>query len=428
MRKVLIVFLVIAVIVSFGYVVKSDEVQNWAQQHSKDHFTFVVFGDSRPVAPENPLPEDILSRMAFEIGLIHPDFAVFTGDLPIGYGDSEEQYREYIEDFLEIMNKYAPTVPLIYVPGNHELSPGKDKMEIFQEYFGKKLYYDFRFGKAHFMFITTNWPGEISKGYGFFNVNDGAHEKGMVDWFKDVVSEPAGVKIVFGHVPAFSAVAPNFEFKHTKSFSSKENRDEFVNLLVKNGVDAYISGHEHTTYITRKGKTLFIIAGGGGAPLYTPVTGGYQIGIHEKPYDKVTYDERVDFGGYASGYHYAMHVPAGALGIFDYIIATVDGTKTSYRFAVPFSFNKEVLENDGQVYHVLITNRTPYDITSSGIEFYMPKYEKYSVEAYYIGWGRKKHPVDYSVLEKRDVGNMVYMRIAVKVPATYAVHVVVKGM
>ena len=57
----------------------------------------------------------------------------------------------------------------------------------------------------------------------------------------------------------------------------------------------------------------------------------------------------------------------------------------------------------------------------------MPRYEKYEIEAYYINWGRKKTPVDYEIVERKDVGGMVYMRIKVKVPATYGVHVVVKG-
>jgi len=428
MRKLLVFVFLIAAIISFAYVVKSDDVQEWARANSKDTFTFIVFGDSRPVSPTNPIPKDILSRFAFEIGLIHPDFVIFTGDFVIGYGDNEEEYRAQVEEFLSIMNKYAPTVPFIFVPGNHEVSPGKDKMEIFKEYFGKKLYFDFYFGKAHFVSINTNWPEGMAEGkYGFFNINDGEHEKGMVDWFEDIVAQPAGVKIVFGHVPAFSALAPNFEYEHTKSFDSKENRDEFVKLLVKNGVDAYIAGHEHFTYITKNENTLFFILGGGGAPLYTPVTGGYQINTHVKPYDKVTSDERVDFGGEASGYHYSLHVPAGALGIFSYMIVTVDKDGASYRFAVPFSFNCEVLKNDGRTYEVLVTNRTPYDIKVSGIEVYMPKYDGYEIETYYTDWGRKKKPVEYEVLEKEDIGDMVYMRIAVNVPATYAVDVVIRG-
>ena len=427
-RRYLVALLVIISILTLSYVVKTDDLQDWAKAHSKDSFTFIVFGDSRPVSPERPLPKSLLSRVAFEIGLIHPDFVIFTGDLVIGYGDTEEQYRSTVEEFLQIMNEYAPDVPFIFVPGNHELSPGKDKMEIYKEYFGKKLYSDFYFGKAHFILINTNWPKGMAEGkYGFFNVNDGEHELAMVDWFKKVVKEPAELKLVFGHVPAFSALTPNFEFEHTKSFDTKENRDFFVKLLIDNDVDAYISGHEHLTYFTKVGKTLFMTVGGGGAPLYTPVSGGYQINTHEKPYDKVTYDERVEFGGHAKGYHYDLHVPAGALGIFDYMIVNVDGEKISYRLAVPFQFDYEVLKNDGRTFEALVTNRTPYDIKVSGIEVIMPKYSDYEIQAYYKDWGRKNKPVKYEVVEKKDLGSRVYMRISVVVPATYAVNVIVKG-
>ncbi len=428
MRKFVVVLALIVVVLGLSYVLKTDDVQEWAISHSKDSFTFIVFGDSRAVSPTRPLPKSLLSRIAFEIGLIHPDFVVFTGDLVIGYGDSEEEYRAQVEEFLSIMNEYAPDVPFIFVPGNHELSPGKDKMEIYREYFGKKLYFDFKFGKAHLMFLTMNWPKGMAEGkYGFFNVNDGEHDLAMVDWFRNVVSEPAGVKIVFGHVPAFSALTPNFEYEHTKSFDNKENRDEFVKLLVENGVDAYISGHEHLTYFTKVGNTLFMTVGGGGAPLYTPVSGGYQVNTHESPYNTVESDERLEFGGEAKGYHYELHVPAGALGIFDYMIVKVDGDRTSYRLAVPFCFDYEILKNDGRTFEALVTNRTPYDIEVSGIEVIMPKYEDYEVKAFYKDWGRKEKPVSFEVVEKRDLGNRVYMRIKVEVPATYAVNVVVSG-
>ncbi len=428
MRKLLLVLIVLIAVLSFSYVLKTDDVQKWAVENSKDSFTFIVFGDSRPVSPTRPLPKALLSRMAFEIGLIHPDFVVFTGDLVIGYGDSEEEYRSQIEEFLQIMNEYAPDVPFIFVPGNHELSPGEDKMKIYKEYFGNKLYFDFEFGKVHMIFLTMNWPRGMAPGkYGFFNVNDGEHDLAMVDWFKKVVAEPAEVKIVFGHVPAFSALTPNFEYEHTKSFDNKENRDEFVKLLVDNGVDAYISGHEHLTYFTKVKNTLFMTVGGGGAPLYTPVSGGYQINTHKSPYNTVKSDERVEFGGRAKGYHYDLHVPAGALGIFDYMIVNVKGDDVSYRLAVPFSFDYEVLKNDGRTFEALVTNRTPYDIEVSGIEVIMPKYDTYEVKAFYRDWGRKDKIVDYEVVEKRDLGSRYYMRIKVKVPATYAVNVVVKG-
>ena len=428
MRRFFVVLIAVLAVLSFSYVVRTDDVKDWAATHSKDTFRFVVFGDSRPVAPTNPLPEDILSRIAFEISIIHPDFVVVTGDIPIGYGDSEEQVKDQLNEFLSIMQKYAPDVPFIYVAGNHEVSSSEKNMEIYRRIFGKKMYYDFYFGGVHFIAIDTNWPKGYAKGkYGFFNVNDGEHDKAMVDWFKEVVKEPAKKKVVFGHVPAFSALTPNFEFKHTKSFDTKENRDEFVKLLVENGVDAYIAGHEHLTYITKKGNTLFITLGGGGAPLYAPVTGGYAVNTHEKPYNKVESDERVDNGGYASGYHYSLHVPAGALGIFDYMLAVFDGKDMKYRIVVPFSFNMQILEDTGYRYHVLVTNRTAYDFYAAGVKAYVKKGKNVKVKAYYVNWGRKEVPVDYEILEKRDLGDMVYLRIGVKVPATYAVHVVVES-
>ncbi len=426
MRKLFVLLVVIIAVLSLAYVLKSDDVESWAQKTGKEDFTFVVFGDSRPVAPTNPIPKDLLSRIAFEIGIIHPDFVVVTGDMIIGYGDSEEEARKQLQDFISIMDKYAPDVPFIFIPGNHELSSGH--IDLYREFFGKKLYFDFYYGKTHLIFITTNWPKGYAPGkYGVFNVNDGEHEKAMVDWLKEVLAKPAVKKIVFGHVPAFSALTPNFEFEHTKSFDNKENRDEFVKLLVENGVDAYIAGHEHLTYITKKEDTLFITLGGGGAPVYVPVSGGYQVNLHVKPYNYVTSDPRVEFGGEASGYHYSLHVPAGAMGIFDYMLVSVKGGQTSYRLVVPFSFDMELLESSSKLYHVLVTNRTPYDIWAGGVEAVLKGCKDFDVKAYYVDWGRKQKEVEYKILEKKVYDDGVKVRIAVEVPATYAVHVIIEG-
>jgi len=127
------------------------------------------------------------------------------------------------------------------------------------------------------------------------------------------------------NVPAFSALTPDFG-EHPKSFTSKENRDEFVKLLIENNVDAYFAGHEHIIYAQVENGMKFFTVGGGGAPLYGPTTGGYGINTGEGPdYKGVTSDPEFDHGGWASGYHYNLHFPIGALSIFAYMIVTVNG-------------------------------------------------------------------------------------------------------
>jgi len=269
--------------------------------------------------------------------------------------------------------------------------------------------------------------------YGFYNVNDGVHDLSTVDWTKEVLKKKASHTFVLGHVPAFSALTSDFG-EHPKSFASKENRDEFIKLLVENNVDAYFAGHKHIIYAQVENGTKFFTVGEGRASLYGPITGGYGINMGEGPdYKGVTSDSEFDHGGWASGYHYNLHFPAGALSIFAYMIVTVDGDEVSYELVVPHSFEvKYVKGNDGISPEAvaIVANRTPYERTFKGLTFLMPfSANGYEVSGTYVDWGRNVKPAKKppKILEVKKINDyMVKVRVEVTVPGADSVDVMVK--
>ena len=415
-------------------IIKSDDAAAWAAQagEGKTNFSFVVFGDDRGTSPGRPLPS-VLNSMLGDMGLIHPDFIVNTGDFMVGYTDTPKQIQEEIQSFLKrIYDNTGSNIPFVFAPGNHEES-SDDANALFTNYFGKKLYYDFTYGNSHFIMINTNFPESMlqeGQKYGFFDVNDNQHTLAQVPWTQKALKEQASHTFVSGHVPVFSALSPDFG-SHPKSFGTKENRNLLLNMLVDKGIDAYFSGHEHIFYAQKQGQSLFFTIGGGGAPLYGTTTGGYNINKGEGPdYSTTTTDSQFENGGRASGYHYDLHLPAGGLSIFSYMLVTVNGDKVSYDLLVPESFEVTYTKgNDGisMDASAIAANRTPFTRTLNGVMFLMPYSERgYSVTGTQIDWGRKESPakVQPKILEVQKIDNyFAKVRVGVEVPASYSITV-----
>ncbi len=329
MRRWLSTLVLVAMtFVVFSEVVKSDEVKSWAEKNSKEKFSFVVFGDSRPVTRNTPIPKPFLERIFQEISWLDPDFVIHMGDIVFGYGETESRLRREYDEFLKIYEEYSGDVPMIVVPANHEIQPGDVAYELFKEYFGNLLYYDFVYGNSHFIVINTNFPKSIRKffpKYGFFNFNDGYHEKNMVDWFKDVLTLEASHTFVLSHVPLFSI----------KTEGPYQNADENFMKLVE-GVDAYITAHRHFTYVSEEGKTKLFILGGGGATIDRYTLGRCDVG---------TYD-----------------TTCGPLGVYSYTLVEVLGEGVKYKTLIPFSI--DVIEEDGKIF---VINRSKHDLLFRGV-------------------------------------------------------------
>ena len=326
-RSMISLVILVMTVLSLAQVIKGVEVREWALKNGEDRFSFVVFGDTRPLSRNTPIPEPFLDRVFEEISWLRPDFVIHMGDIVYGFGESAETIKGEYEDFLRIYKDRAGDIPMIVVPANHELQPGERAFKLFKEYFGGELYYDFRFGSSHFIVLNTNFPKSMRgfrTKYGFYNINDGFHDEGMVDWFTEVITQEASHTFVFSHVPLFTVRGEVYE-----------NADPTFMSLIKD-VDAYITAHRHFTYFSREGKVHLFVVGGGGTSLDRYVLGKCDV-IHQ-------------------GYE------CGPLGIYSYLLVDVTPVGVKYKIIVPFSV--DVMEKSGKIY---VINRTRYDLTFRGI-------------------------------------------------------------
>jgi predicted phosphodiesterase len=359
---------------ALGGVIRSERADEWGGMAGlgKKSFRFVVLGDTQPLGPGR-VPSPLLERLLTEISWLGPDFVIHLGDSVPGYGDSLEEARAGFSALKEKIDRLLPGVPFFAVPGNHDqATPGA--LTAYRETFGSHLYYDFPYGNARFVILNGNFPAWMAprgKDYGFFNLNDGMHVLPMVDWANEAFSRGGKLLFVLLHTPPFPAYTPP-PGKGTHGFLTAANRDAFVAALPKGRTRAVFSGHEHLFYVEEHGGVKFFTVGTGGGPLSGPVTGpaGVNAGIAPK-FSLLKGDPEVDRGG---GYPKGLF-RSGALGVFGFLAVTVDGDKTAYEFAVPFTLEVSYPEgNDGisQTARAVLENRGRFAQLLKGITFLMP--------------------------------------------------------
>ena len=229
---------------------------------------FVVGGDNRPTGRNAPLPR--VTRQIFsEIGMIRPDFVLWSGDVVYGYGDTPAELSREYDRFARVAA--LAHAPLFDAPGNHEIhhrggEPCEDRAAEgeFARRFGS-LYGSFDAGGAHFIALDTAQVCAEDR-------IDGEQRA----WLE-------------ADLEAHRSARAIFVFTHTEFFSSKtidpdaakghpeiQGREELVALFRRYPVRAVFSGHEHVYWRESHDGIDYFIAGGAGAPLYaSPDRGGF---------------------------------------------------------------------------------------------------------------------------------------------------------
>jgi len=206
-------------------------------------FSFVVFGDTRS-------RHEVHKRIVSLIMKEHASFVIHTGDL-VGNGNSESDWTR----FFEIERDLLRTAAFYPVLGNHERNA-----KVYYEYFsfpeGNGRRYSFDWGTAHFAALDTNDSGEVS-----------FHDD--IRWLKnDLARNKKPLTFVVFHHPLYTAV--------------ESRRGAAANLaamleptLLAGRVTAVFGGHDHNYQHHMKDGIHYIVAGGGGAPLYdvSPISG-----------------------------------------------------------------------------------------------------------------------------------------------------------
>jgi len=228
---------------------------------------FVVAGDNRPTGRNAPLPR--VTRTIFsEIGLIRPDFVLWTGDIVYGYGDSPAELAAEYERFASLVT--AADVPVFDAPGNHEIHHREEPCEdraaerAFTRRFGS-LYGSFDAGGAHFIALDTAQVCSEDK-------LDAAQRA----WLESDLEAHRNARaiFVFSHTEFFSS--PTIDPDAANGHPAIQDRDGLVALFRKYPVRAVFSGHEHVYSRETHDGIDFFVAGGAGAPLYaSPDRGGF---------------------------------------------------------------------------------------------------------------------------------------------------------
>ena len=231
------------------------------QNQTASSFTFAVFGDNRPNGGIQPQP-DVFKEIAREVRLIHPDFAVLTGDIIYGYRSDIPRLKMQWNDFLSVY--YSSRVPIFVVPGNHEMktegyedSGDPDAQILYIMNLGR-LYYAFSYGNSFFILLDTDLVGEASTVKGK-----------QLEWLKEMLRESKKYEhtFVFMHKPVVTSPSSDMLI----------NPGKIAELLVEAGVRAVFQGHNHIYYHEKVGQTDFYVTGGAGAPLFASFEHG---GVH----------------------------------------------------------------------------------------------------------------------------------------------------
>lgn len=193
-------------------------------------FGFAVCGDSRG----NP---SVYRRLLEAVTADGSEFLIHLGDL-VNLG-TEQQWQE----FQKIMADF--TLPFYPVAGNHDSLEGK--LDGFLKYSGAPaVHYSFDRGAVHFTFVDSH---------------NGGVSAGELAWLReDLGRTTQPVKMVFLHHPPFDPDGTD----HIMAYGN----ETFMELMVEQGADYVFAGHIHAYARQERDGVVYLITGGGGAPLY----------------------------------------------------------------------------------------------------------------------------------------------------------------
>jgi predicted phosphodiesterase len=213
-------------------------------------FQFALIGDSRD-------GEKVYRQLIQRILERKPNFIIHLGDMITRPG--EKEWKEFFQISKPI------DIPFFSVAGNHDVGDTLRGEQIYQKQFTLpegKTYYAFRAGGCLFVILDSE------KGKGKI-----VNEQGS--WLEDILSSSnEKFKFIFIHRPLF---LPMDSLKTGRAMDKYPiERDRLHQLFMKTGVKTVFAGDDHRYDRTERNNILYIITGGGGAPIYTfKENGGY---------------------------------------------------------------------------------------------------------------------------------------------------------
>jgi len=262
-----------------------------------DHFTFVIGGDNRSTGHGHPMPPS-LDVICQEIGYLHPNLVLWSGDAIEGYDDTPAEANAEYDTFLRSAAKTG--VPFFNAPGNHELGGNPAMIPIYEKRMGR-LYGSFDYGNSHFIALNTDpLSADGTK------IDDATIDAAQMAWLEADLqaNQSAKNRFVFMHHYVFGPV--DTDPKLDTGFKTTELRDRLHALFLKYHVRAVLCGHNHRYWHTVKDGIDYYISGGAGAPLDAlPTEGGY---LH---YVQITVDGTNLSSQIFQPWHLSVYYPQG---------------------------------------------------------------------------------------------------------------------
>lgn len=237
-------------------------------------FTLVAYGDTRTNA-------NIHLSVVEKIIENKPDLIINSGDL-VENGDVLSQW----DIFFNTIKDLAKSVPYYPTLGNHE-GNSQNYYDFFNLPAGgggkdNEEWYSFDYGNAHFISLNSN--NRYAADQQTWLEKDLASAAGKAPWI-----------FVFFHNPPYSSSSHGSEFA---------TMPKWIEAFEKYGVDMVFNGHDHVYERSKSNGIWYVIAGGGGAPLYP---------VNQTPNPKQVYAESV--------YHFCKLRISGSSLVFEMIRA-----------------------------------------------------------------------------------------------------------
>jgi 3',5'-cyclic AMP phosphodiesterase CpdA len=229
-----------------------------ALAQAPDRVFFTVFGDNR--GGKDGLQPEAFQELVRQMAALSPEFVLGTGDYIYGSG-SPEVLRYQWNEFFRAMAPLQAQRPTYFVPapGNHEISGG-DGNALFLQYF-RRLYFSFDRGGSHFIVLNSEAPGQESRI---------ADEQRI--WLKKDLAAAANASHIF--VAVHRPLYPVALHQGDSLDMYPAERDGLHRLFVQHRVTCVFQGHEHLYHRQTRDGVVYIITGGGGAPLYAKSADG----------------------------------------------------------------------------------------------------------------------------------------------------------
>ena len=300
--------------------------RTWPQQQDIGDFSFIVYGDNRytdSTPTFNTVHRDVASLGIVAdprpVAVARPRFVLHVGDLVHDGSHADE----WIPQFFRPAGALFSRIPVLPCVGNHEGDPPSNYLQLLKlpqnatNAAHKERYYWFNYGDCYFVVLDTNLPFTVGSDQYKWLIGD--RGQGCLTWTEflnarrlfimlhcppytdcDNSVQPPGHTWLADDVTAVRTIlAPIFE----NSTSPRAHRK----------ADVVFSGHNHFYERSGYNGVHYVVTGGGGAPLHTPISPplpGHNVGQQKAA--KAWHYCRLDVG--ASGpLHLVVREKDGAL-------------------------------------------------------------------------------------------------------------------